>query len=411
MPAGESRMPRSVDVLIAGAGPAGSRLAAILAGRGRDVLLVDRARFPRDKACSEYMSPATVELLHRAGVLDAVDAAGAHPLDGTTVVAPEGARLTGIFARTGRQTFRETGLAFPRRELDYLLLSAARRAGARVLEGTAVEELREKDGFISGALLRSPDGSRHEVSARITVGADGLRSIVARRTGRTVHFAPDRLAFVAHVRGVTGLTNTTEMHVGRAGYAGLNPLGGGLSNVALVVPRTRAPEASGRVGDFFTETLATFPGISGRVPADGIARQVMVTGPFNSWSRRVTADGALLVGDAADFFDPFTGEGIYSALKGAELAAAVLEESLTLPGAIPARALREYPRLRRQAFGGKWAVERLIGYAMYLPALFNRAVDRLGRRSGMAHTLIGVTGDMVPAREVLNPVFLSRMML
>ncbi|MGH7657657.1 MAG: NAD(P)/FAD-dependent oxidoreductase [Gemmatimonadales bacterium] len=406
---GESAAPRSVDVLIAGAGPAGSRLAARLAGAGWDVLLVDRARFPREKACSEYMSPATVELLHRAGVLEAVDRAGANPLDGTTVVAPRGARLTGIFARTGHPAFRGTGLAFPRRDLDHLLLDAARRAGARVVEGTAVEELVEKNGCIVGAILRCPDGTRREVRARLTAGTDGLRSLVARRMGRTVRFTPDRLAFVAHVNGVRDLRNTTEMHVGASGYAGLNPLGNDLANVALVVPRRRAPDASGRVRDFFIETLATFPGVRGRVPAGGITREVMVTGPFNSWSRRVTADGALLAGDAADFFDPFTGEGIYAALKGAELAAGVLEEALTRPGTITARALSEYPRLRRRAFSGKWAVERLIGYAMYLPALFNRAVDRMGRRGRMAHTLIGVTGDFVPAREVLNPVFLSRM--
>jgi menaquinone-9 beta-reductase len=116
-----------------------------------------------------------------------------------------------------------------------------------------------------------------------------------------------------------------------------------------------------------------------------------------------------LVGDAADFFDPFTGEGIYSALRGAELLAETAEPALAHRGRVTAAALAPYRRARRRAFGGKWAVERLIGYGMNFPALFDRAVGRLGRR-GMAHTLIGVTADFVPARAVLNPVFLARML-
>jgi len=142
-----------------------------------------------------------------------------------------------------------------------------------------------------------------------------------------------------------------------------------------------------------------------------LARRVLVTGPFAASAGRVTADGAALVGDAADFFDPFTGEGIFSALRGAELLADVSADALASGRPISQSALAPYRHARRRAFAGKWAVERLIGYGMWWPALFDRAVARLGRRGSMAHTLIGVTGDFVPARAVLNPLFLARMVL
>ncbi|MGH7703498.1 MAG: NAD(P)/FAD-dependent oxidoreductase, partial [Gemmatimonadales bacterium] len=188
-----------------------------------------------------------------------------------------------------------------------------------------------------------------------------------------------------------------------------NPIGRGVANVALVVPRSAAAAARGRVREFFFDQLRRFPSVGSRVHPSRLVREVMATGPFAAWSGRVTVKGALLVGDAADFFDPFTGEGIYSALKGAELAADAIAASLRAgPGVRHAR-LAEYSKARRRVFGGKWAVERLIGYGMLAPALFNRAVARLGRRPEMAHTLIGVTGDFVPAREVLNPFFLARM--
>jgi flavin-dependent dehydrogenase len=179
--------------------------------------------------------------------------------------------------------------------------------------------------------------------------------------------------------------------------------------VALVVPAGRAAGARGRADAFFLDALADFPGVRERVGRGSLAREVLATGPFAAWSGRVVAGGAALVGDAADFFDPFTGEGIYSALRGAELLAETTGPALA-QGRVTAAALAPNRRARWRAFGGKWAVERLIGYGMNFPALFDRAVGRLGRR-GMAHTLIGVTADFVPARAVLNPVFLARMLL
>jgi flavin-dependent dehydrogenase len=354
------------------------------------------------------MSPETLKNLAALGVLETLEGAGGNALAGTTVIGPRGSRLTGLFARAGHQPFRPTGLSLPRRILDHHLVEAARRAGATVLEEHAIEDLLYDRGAVAGAVVRDAAGALRVLRARLTVGADGLRSVVARRLGVRQHGHPHRLAFVAHVADVPGLSDRAEMHVGPAGYVGLNPLGDGVTNVALVVPQTLAAAARGRAERFFLDTLQTYPGIRGRIDGRRIVRRVLVTGPFAARSRRVVVDGALLVGDAADFFDPFTGEGICSALRGAGLAVAAAVDALERPGAVTADRLRSYARARRAVFGGKWAVERLIGYGMYVPALFDRAIGRLERR-GWSHTLIGVTGDFVPAREVLNPRFLAGM--
>jgi len=400
---------RGVDVLLAGAGPAGSAAAAFLARAGLRVLLADRAEFPRDKACSEYMSPEAVRILDRLGVVRELEAGGAVPLRGTVVTAARGARLEGRFALAGHRPFRPTGLSVSRRVLDHRLTLAARAAGAELLERTAVEELLYDGGAVAGAVLRGPDG-RTAVRARLTIGADGLRSVVARRLGPRRRLPPTRVALVAHLDGVEEMTQSAELFVGSAGYVGLNPIGGGRTNVALVLPRARAAGARGRAEPFFLETVRAFGPVARRIERAGVVRPVLATGPFSAWAGRVTADGAALVGDAADFFDPFTGEGIYSALRGAELLAETAIPALARPGAVRQADLAPYRRARRRAFAGKWAVERLIGYGMLFPRLFDRAVARLERR-GLAHTLIGVTGDFVPARTVLNPVFLARMLV
>ncbi len=400
----------SVDVLVIGAGPAGAASAALLARAGHDVLVADRAAFPRDKPCSEYLSPEAVRVLDRLGVLNALEGAGAQPLDGSIVYGPGGARLHGLFGEARPAPFRRTGLSVSRRVLDAVLVCAARSAGAAVLERTRFEDLVYHGGAVAGAVVRGPRG-RRVIRARLVIGADGLRSGVAGRLGARSRGGLRRVALVAHVGGVPGLARSAEMHVGPRGYVGINPLGDDVANVALVVPASAAGAARGRADAFFFEALQGFPGVRGRVDPRKVVRAVLATGPFAARSRRVTADGALLVGDAAEFFDPFTGEGICTALRGAELVAAHAGAALAEPGTPTQRRLAAYRRARVRTFSGKWAVERLIGYGMLWPRLFDHAVGRIGRRPAMAHTLIGITGDFVPARAALNPLFLARLVL
>jgi flavin-dependent dehydrogenase len=143
-----------------------------------------------------------------------------------------------------------------------------------------------------------------------------------------------------------------------------------------------------------------------------LVRDVLVTGPFAQWSRTAAAPGggALLVGDAADFFDPFTGQGIYSAMRGAELAAACLIPALArgVGEPIPPAALRPYLLARRREFSGKWLLERLIGVGVGWPALTNRVVRRLAGRPDLADLLVSATGNIVPARAVLRAGVLAR---
>lgn len=370
----------------------------LLARAGARVLLLDRARFPREKPCSEYLSPESTRVLGRLGqdVLAAVEAASPAHLTGMKVVAPSGAGVVGRF-----DTF---SFALPRTRFDTILLKAAAARGVEVREGVKVEELVYEHGAVAGVVARDAgSGMRDAYRARVVVGADGLRSVVARRLGNVYASPPHRIAFTAHVANARDVNDLGEMHVGRPGYVGLGPIGDGVTTVALVLPVTEA-----RRGDKFFEELNRFPGVAGRFDARRVVRRVLATGPFARWSRRPVAKGggALLVGDAADFFDPFTGQGIYSALRGAELAAATILDSFTT-GA----SLRRYARARRREFTGKWLLERLIGVAVGWPALIERVVGRMTRRPDLADLLVRATGNCVPARVVLRPSVLAGLVL
>jgi menaquinone-9 beta-reductase len=375
------------------------------------VLAVDRARFPRDKPCSEYMSPEAVRILTRLGVMQELEQAGGVALEGLRVIAPRGAHAHGRFAGSFPAPFRPTGLSISRRILDHQLMLAARASGAAVAERTFVEELLYDQGAVNGAVLRDQHGTRHSVRARLTVGADGLRSVVARRIGRRTYGKPRRVAFVGHMSGVRDMSRSAELHFGGSGYVGFNPIGRGCTNIGVVVPAARASSAGGRAEQFFYDMLAEFPELHRRVADGRLLRPVIATGPFAAWSGRVIAPGVLLVGDAADFFDPVTGDGIHSALRGAELVAESMIPGLSHTASSLLDALREYRRARRGVFAGKWMLERLLGWAMYFPRLFERGVDRLGRHDGMADTMVGVAGGYVPCGEVLNPRFIARMIV
>ena len=401
----------TADALIVGAGPAGSATATFLAEAGLRVVVVDRAAFPRDKPCAEYLSPGAVLILERLGAVSLLEQAGASALSGTTVVGAHGSRLTGLFTKIKMARHRLSGLAVTRRVLDATLVDIARSRGATVMERTRVVELVRQRGAVAGAVIATAGGKPVTVTAPVTVGADGLHSVVARWFGRTRREPLRRWAFVGHFAGVSGLSDRAELHVGNEGYAGLNPIGTNVTNVSLVVPRRVANGVAGNVADFFHEHLERLHGVRNRVPASGSLGPIRTVGPFAIRSRRPVVDGGLLVGDAAEFFDPFTGEGIHAALRGAELASAAIIEARPDSTPLTATSLSSYLHARRRAFRGKWMVERMIGYGMLMPGLFDRAVDRIGRKDPMAHTLIGVTGHVVSPTAVLNPVYLTRMVL
>jgi flavin-dependent dehydrogenase len=399
------------EVLVVGGGPAGSSVATFLARAGVDVRVVDRAHFPRPKPCAEYLSPQASRLLEAMGALERVEQSGAAQLTGISVRAPNGRVIKGDFVAThGFRGFRDRGLSVRRELLDAILLDCAREAGAGVNEGVRVTDIvRDASQRVVGVRTLS-DGIAGEIRAQLVIAADGLRSVVARRLG-LAHASrwPKRLALVTHYAGVADIGEHGEMHVERGGYVGIADVGNGVTTVALVVPASRAREFSEDRAAFLERWLRNVPHLAPRFAGAERVSPVVATGPFASHARRAWSPGAALVGDAADFFDPFTGEGIYAALRGGEMLAGFVGESAAATTPLASDALlAEYDASRRREFGGKWLVERVIGAVVGSAPLINRAARNLSARKEFADLLIGVTGDFVPAREVIRAGYVWR---
>jgi flavin-dependent dehydrogenase len=321
--------------------------------------------------------------------------------------APDGHHCDGEFAANhGFRPFREYGLAVRRTILDAIVLNGAKAAGARVQEQVRITDVtRDEAGRVSGVASIGADGVARHLTSRFVVGADGLRSVVGKRLGltHTSRLFPRRLALVAHYRKVRDVGALGEMHVDHQGYFGIVHVGGGLMNVAVVVPMSRAREIGASRAAFLEGWIASRPHLAERFVGAERVTDVRATGPFATASKPAWAPGAALVGDAADFFDPFTGEGMYAALRGGEILAPFIVEALRGAPADENRILAGYEAARRSEFGGKWKLERIVGMAIAYPYFLNNAAKALSRQKDLADLLVGVAGDFVPASEVLNP--------
>jgi flavin-dependent dehydrogenase len=367
------------DVIVVGGGPAGSASAAFFATQGRRVLLVDAARFPRRKACAEYISPGGVAILKRLNVLERIQTAGAGRwLRGMQIQAPGGNCHLVEYANNGGSQ-KQLALSVSRLVLDATLLDEARARGAEVRENLRVRDVWLEHKRVRGII--GPAGERLE--AELVVGADGLNSTVARAAGaRRVERWPRRLGLVAHWTGVAWPEDYGHMLVGPRNYVGVAPLDDhGLVTVGLV---RRMPVGHlGSATEALMAGITQHPALEQRLKRGRMCDPVIGLGPLSRAVRRPVGPGYALVGDAAGFFDPFTGEGIYRALRGAELLAA---------------GPRTYARERRKAFAAKERLVALVQVFVQTPRLMDLVIRRLEHRPRVARELGSMLGDLQPAR-------------
>jgi flavin-dependent dehydrogenase len=374
-----------LDVLVAGAGPAGAIAALVLARAGARVLIVDRERFPREKLCGDTLNPGALRTLASLGL--APPESLGRPLAGMILSGPRAA----VTARYPD----ETGLSVRRIDLDAWLLDKAISAGARFEPLLAARSpLIDNSGtrpLVKGLTLARPGVAtrRVRIPATMTVAADGRGSPLGRALGLVFHpRRPRRWAFGAYFEGVQGVSpDLGEMHVRHGRYIGIAPVGAGRVNVCLVT----GPRPDGRTPLAVIEAaIGADARLRSRFTRAQSVTTVKVLGPLALEARAPGVDGLLLAGDAAGFVDPMTGDGLHLAIRGGLLAARealrALETGAFVDAVTRLAAARErelgaklrFNRFVRRFVASPSAVELACLGSKIAPGVFRHAVRYAG---------------------------------
>ncbi len=342
------------DVVIVGAGPAGSMAAIILAQKGYDVLLLDRYNFPRDKICGDAVPAGAIERLWRYGLKDKVDQAVErgefYRVDSLLLVSPRGYDIEADLhdGREGAKSY-----VAPRMHFDALLQQAAVDSGAEFCQAQAKAPIIE-NGRVAGVQAQV-NGSTRKFYSKVLVGADGVTSIIARslRPKEEQHKDEHRaIAIRAYINDIQEIPHEVEFYLYKEilpGYAWIFPTGRHTANIGLGMRLDHFRKHNKNLKKMLQEFL-DMPAVKKRLLNGGQLHDV-ATWQLNFGSQanmEYSFDGAVLVGDAAGFINPITGGGIYNSTLSAELAAQVIEKALQT-GDYSRQTLQAYDQLCRDA--------------------------------------------------------------
>ena len=392
-----------VDLLVLGGGPAGATTAALAAAAGLRVTLIERARFPRDKVCGEFVSPEGRGVLGRLGLLPTLLGAGATSLLACRVTEPRGRRIDldlPSLPGVGREA-----LGISRARMDSVLLELAASRGVDVRERCEALRPVVEDGAVRGMHVRrvGDTGTGEPLPATLVVGADGRRSVLARalglradplRSGRRSWFG-----LKAHLAGGT-MPPRVELHLFDGGYAGMAPVEEERINFCMLLTVEALRSCGGSADEVLSRRVRGNPAACETLAAAKRCSAWQAIGPLRFGPRRAASHGALFVGDAAGTVDPFSGEGISHALVGAEIAAAHLLRAATRGGLSPRHA-RDYAADWRRAFGPAVRRSRVLGGLFKRPRVARQALRWIGRVPGdLGSRLVRATRSTAsPARR------------
>jgi len=382
------------DIIVVGAGPAGSTAATILAQKGYDVLLIDRHQFPRDKTCGDAVPAGAIEIMYRLGMGDkvqaAIDRGEFYPLYQMLLVSPKGHALEADFKKGKKGS---DSYVAPRLYFDAVLQQHAVESGAEFCQAQAKGPIME-DGRVVGVTARV-NGSVKEFRSRIVIGADGVTSVITRalRPKSEQHVDAHRaVALRAYIEGIEEFPHEVEFYLYQdilPGYAWIFPTGKNRANIGLGMRLDHFRKTKQSLEEMLREFLE-MPAIKPRL-LPGWELQNVATWQLNFGSQknmRHAYDGALLVGDAAGFINPLTGGGIHNALVSADLAAQTAHEALQ-QGDVPRESLKVYEQHCHDAlWSGMQRSYQLQRWLMSFPFLIDFLIRRMKTNSRLAQIFL-----------------------
>jgi geranylgeranyl reductase family protein len=397
------------DIVVAGAGPAGAAAACHLARLGVSVIVLDRATFPRDKVCGDLSGPLAVVELDALGVSQMngyaetnISRRAALYLDGTELISLSLVDISEV---------PQSGRVIPRLVLDSLVVDAAKKAGARMMEGCSLAAFSaDQDGVTINAT--GPDDGV-TLRARLLIGADGSSSTVARIMRGSLPPRRDRMvAARAYFTGVAGPQDQLDVYIGSGcfpGYCWLFPTGNGQANVGLGFPVGTLPAHEESPALMLRQFMRDDPALAARLGNASLYGRI-VGWPLMTYNHQlpIVADRVMLIGDAAGLINPLNGEGIQYALLSGRWAAETIATCLSADD-FSQKALAPFASRVDSELGLDMALARLIFHYITNRALspvwlqgLKIVTARARRDPEYARIVVGIFAGLTPARGSLN---------
>ncbi|MBT3921278.1 MAG: NAD(P)/FAD-dependent oxidoreductase [Nitrospina sp.] len=402
----------SFDVIVIGGGPAGCAMALDLNRRGYNVALCDQAKFPRDKVCGEFISPGADPILEQLGVLGSIEALAPKRLKGVAISSYESAELEIDYPSSSDTGLRPSSLSVPRYQLDALLLNQVQSAGVKVFEQYKVSDFLFDNGSVAGVQGWDENKTSFSLNSKLVVDAGGRNAISLRKFSlKQEPKGNTKIAFSAHWQGVRLPDDYCYMHVSRPGYTGISSVGNDRTNVVLVVDRSALGGEGGEKAEAFYHRVLMKNSRRRNILQGGQRVEPVRSVESLAFSvRPIPCGGLILVGDAMGFIDPFTGEGIYLSLRSSQIAGEVIHAGFQSSN-FSRKSLSVYEAKRKEEFGGKFMLSRVLQGLIYNRPFCNWIMKSLSTNQALAETLAGVIGDILPAKKVVSVEFLYQLVV
>ena len=376
------------DIAILGAGPAGATVAALLASRGRKVIVLEKASHPRFHI-GESLLPKNLPILERLGVLDEVRKIGVHK-PGAELVSPDHAQRQGFLFSEALDPEPAYAYQVHRAQFDEILVRNASNRGADVREGCTVTDL--EFGADEHRVIYRQGAGTAACRARFVIDATGRDGFLARRLGtRKQNKAHNSAAIFAHFEDIPASAWDTPGTIGLFwfdhGWFWMIPLTAGKTSIGAVCMPDYLKSRRGSLEDFFFQTIRLCPKLWDIVRTASLAAPVRAAGNYSYKADRSFGHGYLLLGDAYAFVDPVFSSGVFLAMSGAEHAAAAVDQVLDQPR----RATRLFAAMQRRTDQGiarfSWFIYRFNSPALRI--LFMGPRNFLGMRQAVISLLAG----------------------
>ncbi len=399
----------SYGVIVIGGGPAGCAMALDLNRRGYDVVLCDQAKFPRDKVCGEFISPGADPILEQLGMLGSIEALSPKRLKGVAISSYESADLEIDYPTSTETGLSPTSLSVPRYQLDALFLKQVQSVGVKVFQQHKITDFIFDDGCVAGVKGWDETKTPFSLNGKLVVDAGGSNAVSLRKFNlKRKPKGSSRIAFSAHWQGVRLPQDYCYMHVSHPGYTGISSVGNGRANVVLVVEDSAL---NGEKPEAFYHRVLMKNSRRSKMLEDGERVEPVRSVESLAFAvKPVPCGGLVLVGDATGFIDPFTGEGIYLSLRSSQLAGEVIHSGFQNSN-FSKNFFSIYDKRRKREFGGKFLLSRVLQGLIYNQVLCNCVMKSLSANRVLAEALVGVIGDILPAKKVISLKFLLQLLV